>query len=149
MSVGGDGDKKLSSSSAARTEPTLLNLITNVRTGQLTTGPLKPNRWLVYSVGEKTAQEKSMERKMEKLMESCTFKATMSCVIGNRSFDVTYTLVSGTQPLAFFGERKKWSCNDIDFSLQLYHHYYYYCTATTTALLLLTTTTVMIINLCL
>ena len=70
---------------AARSEPTLLNLITNIRTGQLTTGQLKPNRWLVYSVGEKTDQEVKMERRMEKMMEGCTFKATMSCVIGDLS----------------------------------------------------------------
>lgn len=75
---GEEKDKKLSSGSAAGTEPTLLNLITNVRTGQLTTGPLMANRWLVYSVSEKTAQEK----KIEKVMESCSFKAIMSCVIG-------------------------------------------------------------------
>lgn len=59
-------------------EPTLLNLIDNVRTGQLTTGPLKPNKWLEYSVAEKTEQE----RKFERVMESCTFKAAMSCVVG-------------------------------------------------------------------
>ena len=59
-------------------EPTLLHLINNVRTGQLTTGPLKPNKWLEYSVAEKTEQE----RKIEKAMESCTFKAAMSCVVG-------------------------------------------------------------------
>lgn len=59
-------------------DPTLLNLIDNVRTGQLTTGPLKPNKWLEYSVAEKTEQE----RKIERVMESCTFKAAMSCVVG-------------------------------------------------------------------
>lgn len=60
-------------------ETTLLNLLNNVRTGQLSTGPLKPNRWLGYSVAEKTDQE----RKIERVMESCTFKAAMSCVVGN------------------------------------------------------------------
>ena len=59
-------------------EPTLLNLMNNIRTGQLTTGPLRPNRWLEYSVREKTDQE----RKIENAMESCTFKAIMSCVVG-------------------------------------------------------------------
>lgn len=63
---------------AADKEPTLLNLLNNVRTGQLTTGPLRPNRWLDYSVAEKTEQE----RKIESAMESCTFKAAMSCVVG-------------------------------------------------------------------
>ena len=67
-----------SSNSAARSEPTLLNLITNVRTGQLTTGPLMANRWLIYAASDKTEQEK----KMEKVMESCTFKAIMSFVVG-------------------------------------------------------------------
>ncbi len=62
----------------SRKEPTLLNLIHNVRTGQLTTGPLKPNRWLDISVKEKTNQE----RKIEKVMESCSFKSIMSCVVG-------------------------------------------------------------------
>lgn len=83
MSRAGSNGKKLLNTSA-RSEPTLLNLITNVRTGQLTTGPLKPNRWLDYSVGEKTAQE----RKLEKVMESCTFKAVMSCVIGKGIRDI-------------------------------------------------------------
>lgn len=59
-------------------EPTLLDLIHNVRTGQLTTGPLKPNMWLDITVKEKTGQEKKIER----MMESCSFKAIMSCVVG-------------------------------------------------------------------
>lgn len=64
---------------SSRREPTLLNLIDNVRTGQLSVGPLKPNRWLEYSVAEKTDQERTIEG----VMESCTFKAAMSCVVGN------------------------------------------------------------------
>ena len=65
-------------SSNSQREPTLLNLINNVRTGQLTTGRLKPNMWLDYTTREKTNQE----RKIEKMMESCTFKTVMSCVVG-------------------------------------------------------------------
>ena len=97
-------NKELNSCSTAKTEPTLLNLINNVRTGQLTSGPLKPNRWLVYSVGEKSAQEKNVEMRMEKVMESCTFKATMSCVVGNGTLDVACTpvSVSSAQPLVLF-----------------------------------------------
>lgn len=64
--------------SGSNKEPTLLNLLNNARTGQLSTGPLKPNAWLDYSVSQKTAQEKKMER----VMESCSFKASMSCVVG-------------------------------------------------------------------
>jgi hypothetical protein len=64
--------------SGPKRDPTLLNLIDNVRTGQLTTGTLKPNKWLEYSVAEKNEQE----RKIERVMESCTFKAAMSCVVG-------------------------------------------------------------------
>lgn len=67
-----------SSTSESRGDPTLLNLMNNVRTGQLTTGILKPNLWLDYSAREKTDQEK----KIEGLMESCSFKALMSCVVG-------------------------------------------------------------------
>lgn len=59
-------------------EPTLLHLIQNVKTGQLTTGPRKPLPWLEYTGRDKTDQE----RKIEGLMESCTFKALMSCVVG-------------------------------------------------------------------
>ena len=64
--------------SGSNKEPTLLNLLNNVRTGHLSTGTLKPNAWLDYSVSQKTDQEKKMER----MMESCSFKATMSCVVG-------------------------------------------------------------------
>ncbi len=70
--------KDFESGLRGRSEPTLLNLITNVRTGQLTTGPLTPNRWLVYTARDKTSQEK----KIEKAFESCTFKAIMSFVVG-------------------------------------------------------------------
>lgn len=64
--------------SGSNKEPTLVNLLNNVRTGRLSTGTLKPNAWLDYSVSHKTDQEKKMER----VMESCSFKATMSCVVG-------------------------------------------------------------------
>ncbi len=64
--------------SSSWTEPTLFNLINNVRTGKLTTGTLKPNMWLDYTVREETSQE----RKFKRLMESCSFKAAMSCVLG-------------------------------------------------------------------
>jgi len=70
-------------------EPTLQNLITNVRTGQLTTGPLMANRWLVYAARDKTDQE----RKMERAMESCTFKAIMSFVIGKVIYVRTYSTI--------------------------------------------------------
>lgn len=59
-------------------DPTILDLMHNVRTGQLTTGPRKPLTWLEYSRREKTDQE----MKIEGVMESCTFKAIMSCVVG-------------------------------------------------------------------
>ena len=71
-------EKKSGNVNNSSSKPTLLNLITNVRTGQLTTGPLMANRWLVYAARDKTDQEK----KMEKAIESCTFKAIMSFVIG-------------------------------------------------------------------
>lgn len=78
-------DEKLSRQASAddtrSREPTLLNLLNNVRTGQLTTGPLKPNRWLEYSTLEKTEQEK----KIEGVMETCSFKAAMSCVVGRET----------------------------------------------------------------
>lgn len=64
--------------SSSSKEHTLLDLIHNVRTGQLTTGPLKPNMWLDMTVKEKTDQE----RKIERVMESCSFKSIMSCVVG-------------------------------------------------------------------
>lgn len=67
-----------SANPAARSDATLLNLLTNVRTGQLTTGPLEANRWLTYTARDKTEQE----RKIERAMESCTFKAVMSFVVG-------------------------------------------------------------------
>ena len=76
--MSGEEEKKSGNVNNSSSEPTLLNLITNVRTGQLTTGPLMANRWLVYAARDKTDQEK----KMEKAIESCTFKAIMSFVIG-------------------------------------------------------------------
>lgn len=63
-------------------EPTLFDLIQNVKTGNLTSGPRKPLPWLEYATRDKTDQE----RKIEKVMESCTFKALMSCVVGVSSF---------------------------------------------------------------
>ena len=65
-------------SEASSKDPTLFDLIHNVKSGQLTTGPRKPLPWLEYASREKTAQE----RKIEGVMESCTFKALMSCVVG-------------------------------------------------------------------
>lgn len=60
------------------TGSTLPELMTRMRTGQLTHGPLRPYRWLDYTVKERTQQELNVQN----FMEGCTFKSIMSLVVG-------------------------------------------------------------------
>lgn len=72
------------------TGTTLPELMTRMRTGQLTYGPLRPYKWLDYTVKERTQQELNVQ----KVFDSCSFKSVMSLVVGKMYSPYTTLILS-------------------------------------------------------
>ena len=61
-------------------EQTMFQLIRRMRTGQLSSGTLKPYGWLDLATQPKPEQQ----LKIEKFFESCSFKSVLSYVVGKQ-----------------------------------------------------------------
>ena len=59
-------------------ELTMIELLTRMRTGQLSSGTLRPYSWLDLATQPKPEQQ----LKVEKFFESCSFKSVLSYVVG-------------------------------------------------------------------
>ena len=59
-------------------ELTMIQLLTRMRTGQLSNGTLKPYSWLDLATQPKPEQQ----LKVERFFESCAFKSVLSYVVG-------------------------------------------------------------------
>ena len=91
--VGGDGETRVSRSEQPLS---IEEVVHHLRSGRTVAGePVRPYKWLDFAGGERSP----MELRVSRVMESCSFKASLSCVLGMRTLAVTQDPSESQTPL--------------------------------------------------